>query len=405
MKIENKSSKQENNRQTIIQMNKGYTESSNANSNTFPFKVNDESSNREEFNLFPTHSIANNNQNNNQNPNQNLSNLSCEYNLQQLPNTSQNSSYQNLKNKEGKNNLLSNQIMTTNFNQEFNTNQPDEFFEKNKNPIQNEKAIHLSFDYKKSLENFLHEDANVSYKISIDKINDINLNQRIINSIQYKIPKDYSNDKQLITDLNLDKYDYISKNITHITVDVSSFDIYHSIFKLAFICLMESELSIRAQASIKIKLILETESLSEYHYDFSYCLNLLNHNQVIINTNNLSIVCPLINYLYCKYVHDDLTQDLIFSHILSFVSNVFIVNIKLFVWDEGPVKMIDYTSKNHIGRNLSLIKFKDNLIMLYEGSINSVEKSTNTMKKEFSFESNVSKLCPINKSIINFSFF
>ena len=405
MKIENKSSKQENNRQTIIQMNKGYTESSNENSNTFPFKVNDESSNREEFNLFPTHSIANNNQNNNQNPNQNLSNLSCEYNLQQLPNTSQNSSYQNLKNKEGKNNLLSNQIMNTNFNQEFNTNQPDEFFEKNKNPIQNEKAIHLSFDYKKSLENLLHEDANVSYKISIDKINDINLNQRIINSIQYKIPKDYSNDKQLITDLNLDKYDYISKNITHITVDVSSFDIYHSIFKLAFIYLLESALSIRTQVSTKIQQILDTESLSEYHSVFSYCLNLLNQSQVFVNPRNLSIVCPLINYLYCKYFHDALTQDIIFSHIVSFASKVLIVNIKLFVLDEGGVKMLVYRSKNHIGRNLSLIKFKDNLIMLYEGSINSVEKSTNTMKKEFSFESNVSKLCPIDKSKINFSFF
>jgi len=326
----------------------------------------------------------------------------------------QNSSNNNPQNKGERNYLLSELIMNTNTNKFFN---PSDFSVNHPNTIQNEAKTSLNIDYKKSLENFLHEDANVSYKISIDKINDINLNQRIINSIQYKIPKDQQYAKKIIVDLNIDKYDYISKNITHITVDVSSFDIYHSIFKLAFIYLLESELSIRTQVSTKIQQILETESLSEYHSVFSYCLNLLNQNQVIVNTNNLSIVCPLINYLYCKFVHDDLTQDIIFSHILSFVSNVFKVLIKLFYFDEEPVKMHGYTSKNNIERKISLIKYKDNLIMLYEGSINSVEKSTvyealinseekskNTMKKEFSLETNVSKPCPITKSKINFSF-
>ena len=372
-------------------------------------------SNDEQFNLNATNVLNNITGNNYQN--NNLKNSDFNTDSQQFQNYSQNFTNQNFTNQRGNNYSLMNQNLRTNIIQDFKCKSFPDFKGNMPNLIQNEKTASFYTDYKKFLENFLHEDRNINYKISIYQINDINLNQRIINSIQYKIPIDHQYAKKMISDLNIDKFDYISKKITNLTVDESSFDIYHSIFKLAFICLIESDLSIRAQASIKIQKIIETGSLLEYHFDFSYCYKLLNQSQVFVNPNNLSIVCPLINYLYCKFVHDDLTQDIIFSHILSFVSNVFKVLIKLFYFDEEPVKMHGYTSKNNIERKISLIKYKDNLIMLYEGSINSVEKSTvyealinseekskNTMKKEFSLETNVSKPCPITKSKINFSF-
>lgn len=157
--------KQFNTRPTLVGIQKGNNEGENIHGNSFLPQGNTLLSNDEQFNLNGTNVLNNITGNNYQN--NNLKNSDFNTDSQQFQNYSQNFTNQNFTNQRGNNYSLMNQNLRTNIIQDFKCKSFPDFKGNMPNLIQNEKAESFYTDYKKFLENFLHEDRNIKYKISI----------------------------------------------------------------------------------------------------------------------------------------------------------------------------------------------------------------------------------------------